>query len=353
MYRSCSDAYDVLNPLDSSSVSIISNHPLADRTVGHLEENSEEDDGTPIPPEFYKLGLFRALRFRYKHAIVCDHVSPPGEAYIDFLCVGGGSRRAGLGSRLLRWAEQSAEKLGCGRIALSVWGLDQEAQQFYERLGNAHFSNSLTHSIGYKLTDQRSDFLARFVVQLIFLSRSHFYDFEKPVGQEQGRAVYASDYGFTSDRVSELDGASRHGTWTTGRMALSDLMNNSMYLLRPRENKSSNLPALASTPENSQPIDSSNKPDEADNLMGSERRHHLQLSTLNRPSDPLILNSQREKLFKQFQEEPPSSDTFTPPIPPPPAQSPPQVEVFRMKSSQHNSPPPVMVGNVLHDKSSQ
>lgn len=136
MYRSCSDAYDVLNPLDSSSVSVISNHPLSDRTLGQLEENSEEDDhGTPIPPEFYKLGLFGALRFRYKHAIICDHVSPPGEAYVDFLCVEGGSRKSGVGSRLLRWAEQSAEKLGCGRIALSVWGLDQEAQQFYERLG--------------------------------------------------------------------------------------------------------------------------------------------------------------------------------------------------------------------------
>lgn len=138
MYRSCSDAYDVLNPLDTSSVSIVSSHPL-DSSLSHLEEGSEEDEvPSPIPPEFYSLGLFSAIRFRYKHAIICDHVSPPGEAYVDFLCVGKPSRRAGVGSRLLRWAEQSAEKLGCGRIALSVWGLDQEAQLFYERLGIAY-----------------------------------------------------------------------------------------------------------------------------------------------------------------------------------------------------------------------
>jgi ribosomal protein S18 acetylase RimI-like enzyme len=136
LYRSCSDAYDVLNPLDSSSVSIVSNSPLGDSSVGHFDESTEEDDGsTAIPPEFYSLGVLGALRFRYKHAITCDHVSPPGEAYVDFMCVGEASRRVGVGSRLLRWAEQSAEKLGCGRIALSVWGLDQDAQLFYERLG--------------------------------------------------------------------------------------------------------------------------------------------------------------------------------------------------------------------------
>lgn len=212
-------------------------------------------------------------------------------------------------------------------------------------------------TVGYKLTDQRSDFLARFAVRLIFLSRNHFFDFEKPVGQEQGRAVYALDYGFTSDRVSELDGASRHGTWATGRMALSDLMNNSMYLLRPRDSKPGTLPALASTPENSQPLDNSNKAEEVDNLMGSERRHHLQLSMLNRPSpsDPLILNSQREKLFKRFQEDPTSSDTLTPStltaVSPPPPSSP-QPEVFRMKSPVKN-PSTGMVGNVMYHKSSQ
>jgi GNAT superfamily N-acetyltransferase len=153
MYRSCSDVYNVLNPLDSSTISL-----SADSTLGgelppsrrvpsggddssHGDEDIEsagEGLAASIPPEFFLLGIFHAFRFRYKHAIVCDHVCPPGEAYIDFLCVGEGARKGGAGTRLMRWAEQSAERLGCGRIALSVWGMDRMAQTFYENLGECN-----------------------------------------------------------------------------------------------------------------------------------------------------------------------------------------------------------------------
>jgi ribosomal protein S18 acetylase RimI-like enzyme len=131
MYRSCSDAYDVLNPLDTSNISVISMQQSGDTNI----HQDAEDDSPAIPPEFFSLGIFGALRFRYKHTIICDHVCPPGEAYVDFLAISKAARRNGAGSRLMQWAEQSAEKLGCGRIALSVWGLDKEAQLFYERLG--------------------------------------------------------------------------------------------------------------------------------------------------------------------------------------------------------------------------
>jgi hypothetical protein len=207
---------------------------------------------------------------------------------------------------------------------------------------------------GYKLTDQRSDFLARFAVQLIFLSRSRFYDFEKPVGQEQGRAVYASDYGFTSDRVSELDAASRHGNWTHATFGLSDFMNPSSVFIRRtngtgggNSKPSSDLPALASTPDSSSlPSDSSlsAQPQDVDSLVGSERRHHVQLTTLSRPPDPLLLNPHRERLFQRFQEEDStSSDTLTPPLPL--GTSPPPARLFATSPS----PTRVSVGNVLHD----
>ena len=141
MYRSCSDAYDILNPLDSSSISVVSNHnSFEESTRGsqHHEESEGAEEtflSSTIPREFFTLGLFGAFRFRYKHTIICDHVCPPGEAYVDFLCITEEARRNGVGTRLMHWAEQSAEKLGCGRIALSVWELNKEAQLFYERLG--------------------------------------------------------------------------------------------------------------------------------------------------------------------------------------------------------------------------
>jgi hypothetical protein len=182
-------------------------------------------------------------------------------------------------------------------------------------------SPTASASPGYKLTNQRSDFLARFAVQVIFLCRGRFYDYEKPVGHEQGRAVYASDYGFTSDRVSELDAASRHGgAWGPGTFGLTELMSNGVFVLRSNGNKSSVLPALADTPDSVQPIDSDHKPPEDnEHRIGSERRHHLQLSTLNRPSDPLAFSPQREKIFKIFQEESSASESLPPATQTPPA----------------------------------
>ena len=88
-----------------------------------------------LSPEFYSLGLLNSYRFKYKHAIISEHVCIPGEAYIDFLCVDQAERREGSGRRLVKWAEQSAEKLGCGRIAASVWGEHKVTRAFYSNLG--------------------------------------------------------------------------------------------------------------------------------------------------------------------------------------------------------------------------
>lgn len=303
MFRSYSDTYDVLNPLDSSSMTVISNqNSVEDSTRGSNEEYSESDDSflsSTIPEEFFKLGIFGALRFRYKHTIICDHVCPPGEAYVDFLCTTEKARRTGVGSRLMLWAEQSSEKLGCGRIALSVWELNKEAQLFYERLG-------------YKLSNQRSDFISRLAIQIIFLFRGRFYDFEKSVGQEQGRAIYASVYGFTSDRVSEMDAASNHGNWTQSAYRLSELVTNQVFVLASRQNSLSQpLPASAATPDTTPSIDSPNTI-QKEEFIGSERRHHVQLSSSlsSQSTSPLLnsLNSHNfrtvsgDQLFKEFPE---------------------------------------------------
>ena len=99
-----------------------------------------ENSPTPLlayccAPEFYTLGLLNSYRFKYKHAMISEHVCTPGEAYIDFLCVDQAERREGSGRRLVKWAEQSAEKLGCGRIAASVWGQHKVTHDFYNNLG--------------------------------------------------------------------------------------------------------------------------------------------------------------------------------------------------------------------------
>ena len=133
---------DTYNPLDVSSVSVSSfagegymhyNH----RVVGgdDIEAQVATDCCSCCPTHFSQLGIFNTLRFRYKHAIITDHVCTPGEAYVDFLCVKESAQREGVGSRLMQWAELSAEQLGCGRIALSVWGPRDRHFHFYKNRG--------------------------------------------------------------------------------------------------------------------------------------------------------------------------------------------------------------------------
>ena len=138
--ESSSDTY---NPLDVSTVSVSS---FAGEGYMHHKRRTPggDDVEAQIPgdccvtfctPHFSQLGFFNSLRFRYKHAIITDHVCTPGEAYVDFLCVKESAQREGVGSRLMQWAEVSAEQLGCGRIALSAWGPRERHFSFYRNLG--------------------------------------------------------------------------------------------------------------------------------------------------------------------------------------------------------------------------
>lgn len=156
MFRSCSDTYDALNPLDVStistaSISSVSAHDdvyllhsslSSGRTHVDSEDDSVGGQAMSLTSACLQMGIVNAMRFRYKHAIIVDHVCPPGEAYVDFLVVREDSRRDGVGTRLMQWAEQSAEKLGCGRIALSVWGMDTTTQLFYQNLGEPRCCDS-------------------------------------------------------------------------------------------------------------------------------------------------------------------------------------------------------------------
>lgn len=143
-------------------------------------------------PENCVLGLLNSYRFKYKHAIISEHVCTPGEAYIDFLCVDQAERREGSGRRLIKWAEESAEKLGCGRIAASVWGGHTVTHEFYKNLG-------------FHQTDQKTDIISYCLLQLIFCFSDRFFDWEKSLGQEKGLAIFSNKYGFTSERLSESD----------------------------------------------------------------------------------------------------------------------------------------------------
>lgn len=137
---------DTYNPLDMDvSTSSFAGegymHKIGRVPVGDVETQQPdrlllEDNLCGCAVGTSQMGIVNALRFRYKHAIVNDHVCTPGEAYVDFLCVKESAQREGVGSRLMQWAEVSAERLGCGRIALSVWGSKEKNMLFYGNLGS-------------------------------------------------------------------------------------------------------------------------------------------------------------------------------------------------------------------------
>lgn len=142
-----------------------------------------------IGPEYIYLGLVNGYRYRYKHAILNDHVCTPGEAYIEFVCTLEGRQGEGTASKLLQWAERSAEKLGCGSIRLTVMGPNPRLKAGYER-------------IGYSDCRSWMDPVELFFMRYVFgIKEDEYFEMEKPIGMAQGVAIYSQPYGFTSDRV--------------------------------------------------------------------------------------------------------------------------------------------------------
>ena len=143
-----------------------------------------------IGPELMYLGLWNGYRYRYKHAILNDHVCTPGEAYVEFVCTLEGRQGAGTGTRLLRWAHECAEGLGCGRIRLTVMGKSAHLKARYERLG-------------YSDCSSWTDPVALFFMRYVFgIKHDEFFEMEKPLGLQSGLAIYSKPYGFASERLS-------------------------------------------------------------------------------------------------------------------------------------------------------
>lgn len=157
-------------------------HSWPEHQVGTLERI--------IGPELMYLGLWNGYRYRYKHAILNDHVCTPGEAYVEFVCTLEGRQGAGTGTRLLRWAHECAEGLGCGRIRLTVMGKSAHLKARYERLG-------------YSDCSSWTDPVALFFMRYVFgIKHDEFFEMEKPLGLHSGLAIYSKPYGFASERLS-------------------------------------------------------------------------------------------------------------------------------------------------------
>ena len=55
--------------------------------------------------------------------------------YIDDLCVDSSLRGKGIGTILYKYVVDYAKKIGCYRVTLNVWELNESAKAFYQKLG--------------------------------------------------------------------------------------------------------------------------------------------------------------------------------------------------------------------------
>ena len=72
--------------------------------------------------------------------------------WINYLAVSPSHRRQGIGSKIMRRAEQSLAALGCPKVNLQVRATNQEVIAFYEQLG---FSIEQRVSMGKRLRHTR------------------------------------------------------------------------------------------------------------------------------------------------------------------------------------------------------
>lgn len=70
-------------------------------------------------------------------------VRPRRVAFLDDLCVAEAHRGRGIGTRLFQAARQRAEADGMESLELMVWGFNEQARRFYERLGMTEKSRIL------------------------------------------------------------------------------------------------------------------------------------------------------------------------------------------------------------------
>ena len=60
---------------------------------------------------------------------------PIKSLYIDDFCVDGSCRNRNIGTELYEYTVAFAKEMGCDRITLNVWELNEGARRFYEKKG--------------------------------------------------------------------------------------------------------------------------------------------------------------------------------------------------------------------------
>lgn len=56
-------------------------------------------------------------------------------AYMDELCVGKKYRKQGVGTKLFYYVQAEVKRMGAERLDLMVWGFNDSAYKFYEKMG--------------------------------------------------------------------------------------------------------------------------------------------------------------------------------------------------------------------------
>ena len=67
--------------------------------------------------------------------------------YIDDLCVDETARGAHIGTALYQYVTEFAREIGCQRITLNVWCLNESAMRFYEKRGLSPLKITMVHCI--------------------------------------------------------------------------------------------------------------------------------------------------------------------------------------------------------------
>ena len=70
------------------------------------------------------------VSFREKTGMVCRRT-----AYMEDLCVRENNRARGVGRGLFEHVREEAKRMGAGRLDLMVWGFNETAFAFYEKMG--------------------------------------------------------------------------------------------------------------------------------------------------------------------------------------------------------------------------
>mmetsp|Transcript_568 Transcript_568/g.1482 ORF Transcript_568/g.1482 Transcript_568/m.1482 type:complete len:210 (-) Transcript_568:304-933(-) len=148
---------DIMRPSDIDSISRVRSEAFAEKAcwaLGETKQDAERDNKkaytTKCPPtKMAHCGVVRDEQGRCLagcqlqmgddpgDGIMPDwmqHHVKPGECYVEWIGTLDEARGRGMGSKLMKWADETARKNGCSRMTLDVMGSNR-AVALYERQG--------------------------------------------------------------------------------------------------------------------------------------------------------------------------------------------------------------------------